>query len=132
MIRVLICNCCRINFQLIKQVFITFVFSPLNYLWNAYVIHHYTFLSPIKLSYLVFCHLFEFKTSNLLNQLSYDCMINKGCYVIHYSKLRVYFSENWCLNKIHGTNFLTPDAHFDNTCLFSDARGQNIWNSKLI
>ena len=29
-------------------------------------------------------------------------------------------------NKINGTNFLAPDAHFDNTCLFSDARGQNI------
>ena len=30
------------------------------------------------------------------------------------------------INKINGTNFLAPDAHFDNTCLFSDARGQNI------
>ena len=29
-------------------------------------------------------------------------------------------------NKINGTNFLAPDAHFDNACLFSDARGQNI------
>ena len=29
-------------------------------------------------------------------------------------------------NKINGTNFLAPYAHFDNTCLFSDARGQNI------
>ena len=28
-------------------------------------------------------------------------------------------------NKINGTNVLTPDANFDNTCLFSDARGQN-------
>ena len=29
-------------------------------------------------------------------------------------------------NKINGTNCLAPDAHFDNTCLFSDARDQNI------
>ena len=29
-------------------------------------------------------------------------------------------------NNINGTNFLAPDAHFDKTCLFSDARGQNI------
>ena len=29
-------------------------------------------------------------------------------------------------NNINGTNFPAPDAHFDNTCLFSDARDQNI------
>ena len=29
-------------------------------------------------------------------------------------------------NNINGTNFPAPDAHFDNICLFSDARGQNI------
>ena len=27
---------------------------------------------------------------------------------------------------INGTNFSAPDAHFDNTYLFSDARGQNM------
>ena len=34
------------------------------------------------------------------------------------------------LNNINCTNFPAPDAHFDNTCLFSDARGQNILKSK--
>ena len=34
---------------------------------------------------------------------------------------------------INGTNFPAPDAHFDNTCLLSDARGQNIilWENYL-
>ena len=36
------------------------------------------------------------------------------------------------INNINGTNFPAPNAHFDNTCLFSDARGQNILNPKLI
>ena len=31
-----------------------------------------------------------------------------------------------CYNKINNTNCLAQDAHFDITCLFSDARGQNI------
>ena len=37
-----------------------------------------------------------------------------------------------CHNNNNGTIFSAPDAHFDNTCLFSDARGQNMWNPKLI
>ena len=42
----------------------------------------------------------------------------------------MYFCEILLLelncNNINSTNFPAPDAHFDNTCLFSDARGQNI------
>ena len=44
----------------------------------------------------------------------------------HITKLQISFTEKNNSNKINGTNFLAPDAHFDNTCLFSDARGQNI------
>ena len=43
-----------------------------------------------------------------------------------------YFVLNRYDNNINGTNFPAPDAHFDNTCLFSDDRCQNIWNPKLI
>ena len=35
-------------------------------------------------------------------------------------------------NNINDTNVTAPYAHFDNTCLFSDACGQNIRNPKLI
>ena len=34
--------------------------------------------------------------------------------------------------KINGINFLAPDAHFDITCLFSDARGQNMLTTGLV
>ena len=44
---------------------------------------------------------------------------------IAYYKVRL-LSWDLCKYKINDTNFLAPDAHFDNTCLFSDARGQNI------
>ena len=37
-----------------------------------------------------------------------------------------YFVKWLNCNNINGTIFSAPDAHFDNTCLFSDARGQNM------